>query len=176
MLGSLLLHLLQSHVLTPKTAFRMCDVAERVIFPLDGFPAPTPPDPLPAEAQAIRERFEARLTELIPSAAKRIFIPTEADLKQTLDPLNDSGCNAHLVGMLLNAVVAALEPALEVSPPVADVSVQAETPRVDSSDDARSEIGQDPAVEAEMDDAAAVRLAMETPLIDTVKRRQLRLQ
>lgn len=173
---SLLPHLLLTHVLTPKTAFRVCDVVERILFPLDGYPAPTPPDPLPAEAQAIRERFEARLADLVPSLAKNLFIPTQTELKQILDPIDDSGCNAHLVGLLLNAVVAALEPALALDPPVMLEKQQPEPSESEHGGDADSEIGQDPAPEDELDDAAAVRLAMETPLIDTVKRRQLRMQ
>lgn len=175
-LGSLLPHLLLTHVLTPKTAFRVCDLIERVLFPLDGYPAPTPPDPLPVETQAIRERFEARLTELVPPLAVDLFIPTHTELKQTLDPIDDPGCNAHLVGLLLNAVVAALEPALALDPPVILEETSPGLPETEHGGDADSEIGQDPALEDELDDAAAVRLAMETPLIDTVKRRQLRMQ
>ena len=43
-----------------------------------------------------------------------MFLPTHKELKALLDPISDSGCNAHLVGMICAAVVGAVIPELVV--------------------------------------------------------------
>lgn len=166
-------------ILTPTTAFRVIDLLERILFPLDGYPLPTPPDPTPTEAKRIRQDLEARLQEVVPITVRETFMPEIVNLQMMLDPFDDAGCNAHLVGMLLNAVIAALEPALV---PDSCSSPRTDGTRHPASEDAgeisggdADEIGQDPGGD-ELDDAAAVRLAMETPLIDAVQRKQLRMQ
>lgn len=91
----------------------------------------------------MKRRLVARIQEIIPRPVMQIVIPrlsintnTGTDLvtpemlearrtryeqihiQYALDPLGDASCNAHLVALLLDAVVGALEPAL-----VAPVSV-----------------------------------------------------
>lgn len=60
-------YLLEVHVLTPGTALRLVDILERILFPLDGFPAPTPPDPSPEEAATMRRLVEEQLGTIVPS-------------------------------------------------------------------------------------------------------------
>jgi hypothetical protein len=42
------------------------DLIERILFPLDGYPAPTPPDPTPEEVVIMRKKLEERIDEMIP--------------------------------------------------------------------------------------------------------------
>lgn len=44
----------------------MIDLVERILFPLDGYPAPTPPDPTPDETVIMRNKLEKRIDEMIP--------------------------------------------------------------------------------------------------------------
>ncbi|WVW86824.1 hypothetical protein I302_108879 [Kwoniella bestiolae CBS 10118] len=113
MLDRLFPHLLKSHFLTPSTSLRLIDLMERLLFP-DGYPGPSPVDPTPQEALDLRERAEKRIDELVPSLIKRVFFNTKRGTKVLLDPLEDSGCNAHLVGMVLNAVVGGVIPDLVI--------------------------------------------------------------
>lgn len=53
-------------MLHPGTALRLVDLLERILVPLDGYPAPTPPDPSPEETIAMRREIEERLGALIP--------------------------------------------------------------------------------------------------------------
>ena len=63
-------HMMQERVLTPTLALRVCDLVERLLFPLDGYPAPTPPDPGPEEQADLRRRTEERVSELLPCKLK----------------------------------------------------------------------------------------------------------
>jgi hypothetical protein len=42
------------------------DLIERILFPLDGYPAPTPPDPTQEEVIIMRKKLEERIDEMIP--------------------------------------------------------------------------------------------------------------
>ncbi|KAI9638825.1 uncharacterized protein MKK02DRAFT_21848 [Dioszegia hungarica] len=111
MIDRLLPHLLQSQ-LTPALSLRLIEVVEKVLFPLDGYPAPTPPDLTPEEAVMVRKQFEERLKGKIPRHIRAVLLPENQDIKLLLDPLDNPGCNAHLVGMLVDTIVGALEPGL----------------------------------------------------------------
>jgi hypothetical protein len=63
---STLPHYIQSRVLTSQTSFKVIDLIERILFPLDGYPAPTPPDPTPEEVIIMRRKLEERIDEMIP--------------------------------------------------------------------------------------------------------------
>ncbi|KAL1412545.1 hypothetical protein Q8F55_000291 [Vanrija albida] len=101
----LLPHLCVTRVLTPFTALRVADLLERVLFP-DGYPGPSPPDPTPEEAAALDRRLRNAVS------ATRVFRHGHMDTDKLVDPLADAGCNAHLVGMLYDTVVATLVPEL----------------------------------------------------------------
>jgi hypothetical protein len=58
-------HLIRS-TLTPTLSLRVAELVERILFPLDGYPSPSPPDLTPAEASAARTVFEARLEAALP--------------------------------------------------------------------------------------------------------------
>ncbi len=76
----------------------------------------------------MRRKLERRFEEVIPreslshrqernaeagiAMARTIFYPSQKDIAAVLDPLENSGCNAHLVGMILDAAVAAVVPDL----------------------------------------------------------------
>lgn len=62
---SILPHFIHSQ-LTPTLSLRIIDLLERLLFPLDGYPAPSPPDLTPEEAVITRKAFESRLREIIP--------------------------------------------------------------------------------------------------------------
>lgn len=95
----LLPHLLD-HLLTPKMGIKVLDLAERVLFP-NGWPQPSI-DPTPEEAEELDTLFRQRLRE-------------RGAPDYLIDPISDPGCNAHLVGMIYNAVVAAVVPDLASS-------------------------------------------------------------
>ncbi|WOO82189.1 uncharacterized protein LOC62_04G005688 [Vanrija pseudolonga] len=99
-------HLCVTRVLTPGTALKIADLLERVLFP-DGYPGPSPPDPTPEEAAMLLRSLRSRVAEALP----RVF-RTQIDADKLVDPLSDAGCNAHLVGMLYDTVVATLVPEL----------------------------------------------------------------
>ncbi|KAK1923675.1 hypothetical protein DB88DRAFT_511214 [Papiliotrema laurentii] len=113
----LLPYLLRVHVLTPSTCLRLLDLLENILFPLDGWPAPTPPDPSPDEAAAMRRLVEERLSNLLSRRSRNIIAPSHTELQALLDPLSDPGCNAHLVGMLYTTLFAAALPDLVVNKP-----------------------------------------------------------
>lgn len=62
----LLPHLTRTHILTSKTGLQSIDLIEKILFPLDGYPGPTPPDPSPEEAEELRRKVDMRLREVIP--------------------------------------------------------------------------------------------------------------
>jgi hypothetical protein len=64
--NSTLPHYLQSRVLTSQTSLKVIDLIERILFPLAGYPAPTPPDPTPEEVIIMRRNIEERIDEMIP--------------------------------------------------------------------------------------------------------------
>jgi len=59
-------HFIQIRLLTPQTSLKVIDLLERILFPLDGYPAPTPPDPTPEEVIDMREKLEKRIDEMVP--------------------------------------------------------------------------------------------------------------
>lgn len=59
-------HYLETRILTPQTSLKVIDLLERILFPLDGYPAPTPPDPNPEEISDMRLRLEKRLDGMLP--------------------------------------------------------------------------------------------------------------
>jgi hypothetical protein len=59
-------HYIQTRILTPQTSLKVIDLVERILFPLDGYPAPTPPDPTPEEIVDMRDKLERRIGEIIP--------------------------------------------------------------------------------------------------------------
>ena len=59
-------HFIQTRLLTPQISLKMIDLLERILFPLDGYPAPTPPDPTPEEVIDMREKLEKRIDEMVP--------------------------------------------------------------------------------------------------------------
>ncbi|XAO21966.1 hypothetical protein I312_100728 [Cryptococcus bacillisporus CA1280] len=104
-------HLLSSQ-LTPKLSFRLIDLAEKLLFPLDGYPGPTPIDPTPDEAADMRNKAEKRIGEIIPKPLRVVFCPEDKDVRRLMEWMADAGCNAHLVGMMLVSLVATLLPDL----------------------------------------------------------------
>lgn len=58
-------HFIQT-ILTPQTSLKVIDLLERILFPLDGYPAPTPPDPTPEEVMVMREKLDKRMDEMVP--------------------------------------------------------------------------------------------------------------
>ncbi|ODO11372.1 hypothetical protein I350_00151 [Cryptococcus amylolentus CBS 6273] len=114
LLDRIIPHLIQTR-LTPELALRLLDLTERLLFPLDGYPGPSPIDPSPAEAADLRKRLENRLEELIPRTIRVLLLPCKDDISRLLDPISDAGCNAHLIGMVLDGVVGVLRPDLVVA-------------------------------------------------------------
>lgn len=108
---SIISHLLSSQ-LTSKLSFRLIDLAERILFPFDGYPGPTPIDPTPDEAADMRDKAEKRIGEIIPKPLRVIFCPEDKDVSRLMEWMSDAGCNAHLVGMMLVSLVATLLPDL----------------------------------------------------------------
>jgi hypothetical protein len=123
-------HLIETHLLTPRTSISLIDLLERILFPLDGYPAPTPPDPTPEEVVKMRQDLDKRLERLVPgkSAYSGRYSIAMADilsvrlkaitfpdgLRGVIDPISSRECNAHLIGMLLDSVIAAILPELLV--------------------------------------------------------------
>jgi hypothetical protein len=65
-MGRTLPHYIQSRILTSQTSLKLIELIERILFPLDGYPAPTPPDPTPEEVIIMRKKLEERIDEMIP--------------------------------------------------------------------------------------------------------------
>ena len=65
-MSSTIPHYVQSRVLTSQTSLKVIDLFERILFPLDGYPAPTPPDPTPQEVIDMRKKLGERIDEMIP--------------------------------------------------------------------------------------------------------------
>ena len=76
--GRILPHLIRIYLLTPSTALRLVDILEKILFPLDGYPAPAPPDPTVEEAMVMRRELEERLGILIPSTFQSLGLDTES--------------------------------------------------------------------------------------------------
>ncbi|WVN87509.1 uncharacterized protein L203_102691 [Cryptococcus depauperatus CBS 7841] len=104
-------HLLECR-LKPALSFHVIDITERLLFPLDGYPGPPPIDPSNEEAIALRIRAEKRIYEIIPYYVKSILCLGQEDIQRLLAPITDAGCNAHLMGMILESLVALLIPDL----------------------------------------------------------------
>jgi len=64
--SSTLPNYIQSRILTSQTSLKVIDLIERILFPLDGYPAPTPPDPTPEEVVIMRKSLERRIDEMVP--------------------------------------------------------------------------------------------------------------
>ena len=58
--------MLQTLFTTPQTAICLVDLLERILFPLDGYLAPTPEDPTEAETTYMRRSLEQRISEVVP--------------------------------------------------------------------------------------------------------------
>jgi len=65
--NSIIPYLITTHLLTPRLALRLVDLLEKILFPLDGYPAPSPPDPTAEEARVMRREIEERLSVILPS-------------------------------------------------------------------------------------------------------------
>ncbi|ORX37630.1 PXA domain-domain-containing protein [Kockovaella imperatae] len=103
-------HLIESRLMTVKSAIRLVDLLERILFPLNGYPAPTPEDPTPEEAASMRRYLEQRISEIVPSFAIKVLPPPGT----FLEPLSDADCNVHLIAMVYSAAIGALVPELVV--------------------------------------------------------------
>jgi len=85
---STLPHYIQSRILTSQTSLKVIDLIERILFPLDGYPAPTPPDPTPEEVVVMREKLEERLDEMIPGKFPPFTVePSLTSRDHSRDPL-----------------------------------------------------------------------------------------
>ncbi|WVQ95953.1 hypothetical protein IAU59_003052 [Kwoniella sp. CBS 9459] len=176
-LDRLLPHLIRTYLLTPGIALKLIDIVEHLLFPLDGWPGPSPVDPTAEEAVDLRMRAEERIGEVIPTFIQTIFFPkspfsakrqsgpnlpstasssssydrpnptrisptencasVNADVDDSgvallLSPLENRSCNAHLVAMLLDNVVATLMPELALP----STSVSASSAGIDDDDNA----------------------------------------
>ena len=79
---------IQSRILTSQTSLKVIDLIERILFPLDGYPAPTPPDPTPEEVVVMREKLEERLDEMIPGKFPPFTVePSLTSRDHSRDPL-----------------------------------------------------------------------------------------
>jgi hypothetical protein len=156
-LDRLLPYLLEQH-LNAKLGIKVVDLLERILFP-NGYPGPPPVDPTPDEAKALDSALRQRVDELVPRRLKLCVTPVDGGSVDALvDPFSNAGCNAHLVGTLYNAVVAALLPELvqgdapattsgkatppvEAAPPysVSDEKASVEENKVDEKTSARDE-------------------------------------
>ena len=58
----------------PKTSIGLIDLLERILFPLDGYPAPTPPDPTPEEVVTMRQELDERLEGFIPRESDSSYL------------------------------------------------------------------------------------------------------
>ncbi|WWD20386.1 hypothetical protein CI109_104862 [Kwoniella shandongensis] len=117
-LDRLIPHLIHTHILTPRTSLRLIDLLEKLLFPLDGYPGPSPIDPTPAEAADLKRRAERRLGEIIPRPIRIVFCPSQKDVVNVLGPLSNPSCNAHLIGMILDSVIVTLIPDLAIDNPI----------------------------------------------------------
>jgi hypothetical protein len=104
---------LAARALTAKTGLRVVDLVERILFP-DGWPSPPPIEPTPEEARVLDAQFRRRVDEVLPAFVKRAItaVPGENAADALVDIVSDYECNAHLVALLLPAIVAALVPEL----------------------------------------------------------------
>jgi hypothetical protein len=116
LIDRMVLHIILNQILTIETALQLETLLERILFP-DGYPAVSDPDPTAEQAAALRVEFEQCLHTVMPKAGK-LFLPTNGDCDMLLDIVGDRGCNAHLVGMIFDSVVAAVIPDLVVNEPV----------------------------------------------------------
>lgn len=130
----LLPDLIRLYLLQPGTALRLVDLLERILFPLDGYPAPTPPDPSAEETIAMRREIEERLGMLIPGTrptltspmshltsgpVRRVITPAHTDVEWLLAPWTHAGCNAHLVAVMYASAAGLLVPEMVVGAPTA---------------------------------------------------------
>ena len=127
MTSRLLPHLLLTRLLTPQHAIVAIAAFEKMLFPLDGYPGPAPPDPTVEEAVILRERLTSRTAELIApmsSRTDRNLARARQQAVSVLSCLSDADCNTHGVASCLSALSACLVPELlgsridaEVGPP-----------------------------------------------------------
>jgi hypothetical protein len=99
--------------ITAKNGLRLIDHVERLLFP-DGWPGPPPIEPTPEEARDLDVDFRQRVHEVLPKYAQAAVtaLPGERPADTLIDVISDPGCTAHLVGILLTAIVGALIPEL----------------------------------------------------------------
>ncbi|KII93458.1 hypothetical protein PLICRDRAFT_49505 [Plicaturopsis crispa FD-325 SS-3] len=115
-LDRLLPYLVHTHVLSPRALLIGVGAAKGALFPLNGYPAPSPPDPDMKEQAELRAALERRLLELIPGYASPAILGPEPTrtIDAALQPLGSAACNAHLVVLVLDAFLLALFPELGV--------------------------------------------------------------
>lgn len=70
----------------------MIDLLER-LFPLDGYPGVSLPDPTPEEARGMRRRLDGRLAEVIPreSPSRVLVLTNRSDGSEYLLPFRRGG-------------------------------------------------------------------------------------
>ena len=86
---STLPHYIQSRILTPQTSLKVIDLIERILFPLDGYPAPTPPDPTPEEVVIMRKKLEDRIDETMPGKSPSMTVnPSLTSSDHSWDPIS----------------------------------------------------------------------------------------
>lgn len=89
---SIVPYLIRLYLLTPTTALRLVDLLEKTMYPLDGYPAPAPPDPTVEEAIAMRREIEERLSMLLPSTSRIPTVLISAEVMR----LTSRTCPSHL--------------------------------------------------------------------------------
>jgi len=96
---STLPHYIQSRILTPQTSLKVIYLIERILFPLDGYPAPTPPDPTPEEVIIMRKKLEDRIDEMMPGKSPSMTVsPSLTSSDHSWDPLSRrSGFDTRLL-------------------------------------------------------------------------------
>ncbi|WWC92906.1 uncharacterized protein L201_007868 [Kwoniella dendrophila CBS 6074] len=118
-LDRLLPHLIRIFILTPKNSIKIIVLIEKILFP-DGYPSQSPPDPTFEEVVILRDKAERRLDELIPKYMKTILLhlysksTPKLTPASTLDMIENRSCNLHLIGMILNNLIATLVPDLVI--------------------------------------------------------------
>ncbi|GMK56606.1 hypothetical protein CspeluHIS016_0304460 [Cutaneotrichosporon spelunceum] len=112
-------------LLTPAAGVKVVALLERVLFP-DGWPGPPPIEPSADEADALK----GKLREVL---RRRGGLGNGLDLGRAADMLGDAGCNAHLVGMVYDAVALALVPELaaDAEPTVPETRVEEKEEKAD---------------------------------------------
>jgi hypothetical protein len=104
----------EARLVSSLTVARSIEKLGAILFP-GGQPAPEVPDPTEEETEDLRTRLERRLLEVIPAPACYTLLGCDASsqaktVRQILDPLSNRDINVHLVVVLLDAIVTAIQP------------------------------------------------------------------